>query len=155
MIALLLLALNLLAALFKSKSGLEAENAALRQQLIVLRRKVKGRIQLNRSDRLFFVQLCVRFDGRMVTYGFGELDTLVPAYPATIHKTQGSEYAAAVIPVMTQHYTMLQRNLLYTGVTRGKRLDVLVGQKKAVAIAVRNVSERRRWSRLKEWLSPL
>ena len=58
-----------------------------------------------------------------------------------------------VIPVMTQHYAMLQRNLLYTGVTRGKRLVVLVGQKKAVAIAVRNVSGRRRWSKLAEWLS--
>jgi hypothetical protein len=89
-----------------------------------------------------------------VTYGFGELDTLVPAYAATIHKSQGSEYPAVVIPVMTQHYTMLQRNLLYTGVTRGKRLVVLVGQKKAVAIAVRSVSGRRRWSKLREWLKP-
>ena len=97
-------------------------------------------------------ELKARFDGRVVTYGFGELDTLVPAYAATIHKSQGSEYPAVVIPVMTQHYTMLQRNLLYTGVTRGKRLLVLVGQKKAVAIAVRNVSGRRRWSKLKEWL---
>jgi exodeoxyribonuclease V alpha subunit len=97
-------------------------------------------------------ELTARFDGRSITYGFGELDTLIPAYAATIHKSQGSEYPAVVIPVMTQHYTMLQRNLLYTGVTRGKRLVVLVGQKKAVAIAVRNVSGRRRWSRLHEWL---
>jgi exodeoxyribonuclease V alpha subunit len=82
-------------------------------------------------------ELTARFDGRSVTYGFGELDTLVPAYAATIHKSQGSEYPAVVIPVMTQHYTMLQRNLLYTGVTRGKGLVVLVGQRKAVAIAVR------------------
>ena len=82
-------------------------------------------------------ELIASFDGRPVTYGFGELDTLVPAYAATIHKSQGSEYPAVVIPVMTQHYTMLQRNLLYTGVTRGKRLAVLVGHKKAVAIAVR------------------
>jgi exodeoxyribonuclease V alpha subunit len=87
-----------------------------------------------------------------VTYGFGELDTLVPAYAATIHKSQGSEYPAVVIPVLTQHYAMLQRNLLYTGVTRGKRLVVLVGQKKAIAIAVRNVSGRRRWSKLHERL---
>ena len=65
---------------------------------------------------------------------------------------EGSEYPAVVIPVMTQHYTMLQRNLLYTGVTRGKRLVVLVGQKKAVAIAVKNISGRRRWSKLKERL---
>ncbi len=97
-------------------------------------------------------ELTASFDGRSVTYGFGELDTLVPAYAATIHKSQGSEYPAVVIPVMTQHYTMLQRNLLYTGVTRGKRLVVLVGQKKAVAIAVRSVSGRRRWSKLCEWL---
>src|SRR5208283_3258962 len=67
-------------------------------------------------------ELTASFDGREVSYGFGELDTLVPAYAATIHKSQGSEYPAVVIPVMTQHYTMLQRNLLYTGVTRGKRL---------------------------------
>jgi exodeoxyribonuclease V alpha subunit len=98
-------------------------------------------------------ELSVTFDGRSVSYGFGELDTLMPAYAASIHKSQGSEYPAVVIPVMTQHYAMLQRNLLYTGVTRGKRLVVLVGQKKAVAIAVRNVSSRRRWSKLAEWLS--
>jgi exodeoxyribonuclease V alpha subunit len=98
-------------------------------------------------------ELSVSFDGRSVTYGFGELDTLVPGYAASIHKSQGSEYPAVVIPVMTQHYAMLQRNLLYTGVTRGKRLVVLVGQKKAVAIAVRNISGRRRWSKLAEWLS--
>jgi len=97
-------------------------------------------------------ELTATFDGRLVAYGFGELDTLVPAYAATIHKSQGSEYPAVVIPVMTQHYAMLQRNLLYTGVTRGKKLVVLVGQKKAVAIAVRNVSGRRRCSKLREWL---
>ena len=97
-------------------------------------------------------ELTANFDGRSVTYGFGGLDALVPAYAATIHKSHGSEYPAVVIPVMTQHHTMLQRNLLYTGVTRGKRLVVLVGQKKAVAIAVRSVSGRRRWSKLREWL---
>ncbi|HEY1851134.1 MAG TPA: ATP-dependent RecD-like DNA helicase [Candidatus Binataceae bacterium] len=98
-------------------------------------------------------EIVASFDGRSVTYGFGELDMLVPAYAATIHKSQGSEYPAVIIPMLTQHYAMLQRNLLYTGVTRGKRLVVLVGQKKAVAIAVRNVSGRRRWSKLAEWLS--
>src|SRR5205807_4108234 len=91
-------------------------------------------------------ELVVDFDDRPITYGFGELDTLVPAYATTIHKSQGSEYPAVVIPVLTQHYPMLQRNLLYTGITRGKRLVVLVGQKKAIAIAVRNTSGRRRWS---------
>ena len=99
-------------------------------------------------------ELTAGFDGRSVAYGFGELDVLVPAYAVTIHKSQGSEYPAAVIPMLTQHYAMLQRNLLYTGITRGKRLVVLVGQRKAVAIAVKNVSGRRRWSKLNEWLSP-
>lgn len=98
-------------------------------------------------------ELAASFDGRRVVYGFGELDTLVPSYAITIHKSQGSEYPAVVIPLLTQHYPMLQRNLLYTGLTRGKRLVVLVGQKKAVAIAVRSVSGRRRWSKLHEWLS--
>ena len=98
-------------------------------------------------------ELIVNFDGRLVVYGFGELDTLVPAYATTIHKSQGSEYPAVVIPVLMQHYMMLQRNLLYTGVTRGKKLVVFVGQKKAIALAVRNASSRRRWSKLNEWLS--
>jgi exodeoxyribonuclease V alpha subunit len=98
-------------------------------------------------------ELTATFDGRAVTYGLGELDTLVPAYAATIHKSQGSEYPAVVIPLLTQHYPMLQRNLLYTGITRGKRLVVLVGQKKAVAMAVRSVTGRRRWSRLRDWLA--
>jgi UvrD-like helicase C-terminal domain len=82
---------------------------------------------------------------------------LVPAYAVTIHKSQASEYPAVVIPVMTQHYAMLQRNLFYTGITRGKKLVVSIGQKKAVAIvaiAVRNVSGWRRWSKLSEWLPP-
>ena len=98
-------------------------------------------------------ELTARFEGRDLLYGFGELDTLAPAYAATVHKSQGSEYPAVVIPVLTQHYAMLRRNLLYTGVTRGKKLVVLVGQKKAVAIAVRNASGRRRWSKLDEWLA--
>ncbi|MBL3673964.1 ATP-dependent RecD-like DNA helicase [Paracoccus sp. KCTC 42845] len=98
-------------------------------------------------------EVAVDFDGRTVVFAFGELDTLVPAYAATIHKSQGSEYPAVVIPVMTQHYTMLQRNLLYTGVTRGRKLVVLVGQKRAVTIAVKNAWGRRRWSKLDEWLT--
>jgi exodeoxyribonuclease V alpha subunit len=98
-------------------------------------------------------ELTVSFDGRSVSDGFGELDRLVLSYAITIHKSQGSEYPAVVIPVLTQHYPMLQRNLLYTGLTRGKRLVVLVGQRKAIAIAVRCVSGRRRWSKLNEWLS--
>ena len=99
-------------------------------------------------------EVAARFDDRIATYGFGELDALVPAYATTIHKSQGSEYPAVVIPLMTQHYVMLQRNLLYTGVTRGKRLVVLVGQRKAVAIAVKAATGRRRWSKLREWMAP-
>jgi exodeoxyribonuclease V alpha subunit len=97
-------------------------------------------------------ELKARFDNRLVTYGFGELDALVLAYATTVHKSQGSEYPAVVVPVLTQHYPMLQRNLLYTGITRGRRLVVLVGQRKAVGIAVRNVIGRRRWSKLRDWL---
>ena len=98
-------------------------------------------------------ELVADFDGRNVTYGFGELDELVLAYATTIHKSQGSEYPAVVIPLTTQHYPMLQRNLVYTGVTRGKRLVVLVGQRKALAIAVKGAQTRRRWSKLREWLA--
>ena len=98
-------------------------------------------------------ELHADFDGREVTYGFGELDELVLAYATTIHKSQGSEYPAVVIPLTIQHYPMLQRNLVYTGVTRGKRLVVLVGQRKALAIAVKGAQARRRWSKLSEWLA--
>ena len=97
-------------------------------------------------------ELVADFDGREVSYGFGELDELVLAYATTIHKSQGSEYPAVVIPLSTQHYPMLQRNLVYTGVTRGKRLVVLVGQRKALAIAVKGTRTRRRWSKLRDWL---
>jgi exodeoxyribonuclease V alpha subunit len=97
-------------------------------------------------------ELVVDFEGREVAYGFGELDELVLAYATTVHKSQGSEYPAVVVPLTTQHFPMLQRNLVYTGVTRGKRLVVLVGQKRALAIAVRGQQTRRRWSKLKEWL---
>jgi exodeoxyribonuclease V alpha subunit len=97
-------------------------------------------------------ELAVDFEGREVVYGVGELDELVLAYATTIHKSQGSEYAAVVIPLTTQHYTMLQRKLIYTGVTRGKRLVVVVGQRQALAIAVKGSQTRRRWSKLGEWL---
>jgi exodeoxyribonuclease V alpha subunit len=97
-------------------------------------------------------EVLVEFDGRKIAYGLGELDELVLAYATTIHKSQGSEYPAVVIPLTTQHYPMLRRNLLYTGVTRGKRLVVIVGQRRAIGIAVRGGQSLRRWSKLKEWL---
>jgi exodeoxyribonuclease V alpha subunit len=98
-------------------------------------------------------EIVIDFDGRSVSFLFGELDQVVLAYATTIHKSQGSEYPVVVIPVLTQHYAMLQRNLLYTGVTRGKRLVIILGQKKAIAMAVKNTSGRRRWSKLRDWLA--
>jgi exodeoxyribonuclease V alpha subunit len=97
-------------------------------------------------------ELAVTFDGRAVTYPFGELDELVLCYATTIHKSQGSEYPVVVIPISTQHYLMLKRNLIYTGITRGKKLVVLVGQKRALAMAVKGQQMERRWSKLKERL---
>jgi exodeoxyribonuclease V alpha subunit len=97
--------------------------------------------------------LVVDFDGRAVSYPFAELDNLTLAYASTIHKSQGSEYPAVVITLATQHYRMLARNLLYTAVTRGKRLVVIVGQKRALAIAVKNGTQGRRWTKLGEWLA--
>jgi exodeoxyribonuclease V alpha subunit len=97
--------------------------------------------------------LIADFDGREMEYSFGELDALVPAYATTIHKSQGSEYPAVVITLAKQHYTMLARNLVYTAVTRGKSLVVIVGQRKALAIAVRSHGSRRRWTKLREWLA--
>ena len=90
----------------------------------------------------------VAYDCRLVTYNLADLDALVPAYAVTIHKSQGSEYPVVVIPILTQHYAMLRRNLLYTGITRGRQLVVLVGQHKAIAIAVRDSAGGHRWTRL-------
>jgi exodeoxyribonuclease V alpha subunit len=98
-------------------------------------------------------EVVVDFDGRPVTYSFGELDEVALCYATTIHKSQGSEYPCVVIPIMMQHYMMLARNLLYTGITRGKRLVILVGQKKAIGMAVRGVKDRQRWSKLRERLA--
>lgn len=98
-------------------------------------------------------EMTVDIDGRSVTFDFGDLDRLTLAYATTVHKAQGSEYPAVVIPVTTQHYPMLQRHLLYTGVTRGKRLVVLVGQRRALGIAVNGSLSKRRWSQLATLLS--
>ncbi|MEZ4768738.1 MAG: ATP-dependent RecD-like DNA helicase [Caldilineales bacterium] len=98
--------------------------------------------------------LTVRIDERIVAYDFLELDELVHAYAVSVHKSQGSEFPAVIMPVMTQHYMMLQRNLLYTGVTRAKRLVVLVGTPRAVAIAVNNNRIADRYTGLSERLRP-
>jgi len=97
---------------------------------------------------LFERALTVKFEQREVAYDFGELDELSLAYAITIHKSQGSEFRVVVIPLATQHYLLLQRNLVYTAVTRGKQLVVLVGQSKALAMAVRNHQMRARFSGL-------
>jgi exodeoxyribonuclease V alpha subunit len=103
-------------------------------------------------------ELTVRYDSREVSYDFGELDELSLAYALSIHKSQGSEYPAVVIPLHTQHYVMLQRNLLYTGITRGKKLVVLVGSRKALSLAVQRRDTTRRYSalrwRLQGWTVP-
>ena len=95
-------------------------------------------------------ELTVNFEGRDVTYDATELDELVLAYACTIHKSQGSEYPIVVMPFMMTHYIMLQRNLLYTGVTRAKKILVLVGEKKAVSMAINNNKAVGRNTRLKE-----
>ncbi len=93
-------------------------------------------------------EVTVTYDQRPVVYEFGELDEISLAYAITIHKSQGSEFPAVVLPLATQHYLLLQRNLLYTGVTRGKRLVVLIGQEKALSLAVRNHETQHRYSGL-------
>jgi len=93
-------------------------------------------------------ELSIRFDDRLVQYEFGELDEVSLAYAVTIHKSQGSEFPAVVIPVAMQHYMLLQRNLIYTGITRARRLLIVVGQRKALGLAVRNEQSRRRYSGL-------
>ena len=94
----------------------------------------------------------VIMDDREVIYDYSDLDELVHAYAVSVHKAQGSEYPAVVIPILTQHYVLLQRNLLYTGVTRGKKLVVIVGTKKAMAIAVKNNKTEKRYTLLKQRL---
>ncbi len=100
-------------------------------------------------------ELSIRFDDRLVPYEFGELDEVSLAYAVTIHKAQGSEFPAVVIPVAMQHFMLLQRNLIYTGITRAKRLLVMVGQRKALGIAVRNDQSHNRYSGLLSRLNPV
>ena len=107
--------------------------------------------RVDMEDRTLFV--C--FDGRTVEYDVSELDELTLAYATTIHKSQGSEYPIVVMPVLMTHYVMLQRNLIYTGITRAKKICVLVGTKKALSFAIRNLSVLKRNTKLKERLSAL
>jgi exodeoxyribonuclease V alpha subunit len=97
----------------------------------------------------------VDFEGRSVGYNFSETDELILAYAVSVHKSQGSEYPAVVVPIMTQHFPLLQRNLLYTAITRGKKMVVLIGSRKAVAIALRNDKPRLRASRLAQRIADM
>ncbi|MDA8324828.1 MAG: ATP-binding domain-containing protein [Nitrospiraceae bacterium] len=108
-----------------------------------------GRIvKIDREEQ----EVVVNYDGKTIRYEYPELDEIVLAYAVSVHKSQGSEYPVVVMPVLTQHYILLQRNLLYTGITRGKRLVVLVGTRKAVAIAIRNNKPQKRNTLLRERL---
>ena len=94
-------------------------------------------------------EVTISFDGRTVAYDYPDLDEIVLAYAVSVHKSQGSEYPAVVIPILTQHYMLLQRNLIYTGVTRGKKLVVIIGTKKALAIGVKNNKTAKRYTYLR------
>ncbi|HEV2600856.1 MAG TPA: ATP-dependent RecD-like DNA helicase [Candidatus Babeliales bacterium] len=107
---------------------------------------------INTEDRIVFVA----YDQRVIEYEFSELDELVLAYAITIHKSQGSEYSAVIIPIFMQHFMMLQRNLIYTAVTRAKKLCIFIGQAKALAVAIKNSKGVERKTFLYEFLtSPL
>ena len=97
-------------------------------------------------------EVIVNFDGKPVSYNFTDLDEIILAYAVSVHKSQGSEYPVVVMPLLTQHYLLLQRNLLYTAITRGKKLVVIIGTKKALGIAIRNNKQQLRYTRLKERL---
>jgi len=98
-------------------------------------------------------ELTIEFDGRLVPYDYSDLDEVILAYAISVHKSQGSEYPVVILPVTTQHYMLLQRNLIYTGITRAKKLVVLIGTKKALAIAIRNNKPQQRYTLLSERLA--
>jgi exodeoxyribonuclease V alpha subunit len=97
-------------------------------------------------------EITISFDGRDIPYAYTDLDEIVLAYAVSVHKSQGSEYPAVVMPILTQHYVLLQRNLVYTAVTRGRQLVVMVGTMKALAIGVNNDKTRKRYTGLRHRL---
>ena len=94
-------------------------------------------------------EILISFDGRHIPYDFTELDEVVLAYAISVHKSQGSEYQAIILPILTQHYMLLQRNLIYTGVTRGRKLVVIIGTKRALAVGIKNDKTQRRYTHLR------
>ena len=99
-------------------------------------------------------EVIIVFDSREVVYDYPDLDEIVLAYAVSVHKSQGSEYPAVIIPILTQHYVLLQRNLIYTAVTRGRELVVMVGTKKALAIGIKNQKTQKRYTYLRQRLEP-
>jgi exodeoxyribonuclease V alpha subunit len=97
-------------------------------------------------------EVVIDFDGRLINYEYSDLDEVMLAYAISVHKSQGSEYSVVVMPVSTQHYLLLQRNLLYTAITRARRLVVLIGTKKALTIAIRNNKQQLRYTYLAQRL---
>ena len=97
-------------------------------------------------------ELVIDMEGKIVTYDFSDLDEITLAYAISVHKSQGSEYPVVVLPMLTHHYMMLQRNLFYTAITRAKKMVVIVGTRKAMAIAVKNDKIAQRWTALQERL---
>jgi exodeoxyribonuclease V alpha subunit len=110
-----------------------------------------GRISAIESEER---RITACFDNRQVVYDISELDEMVLAYAVSVHKSQGSEYPVVILPILTQHYILLQRNLIYTAVTRGRHLVVMVGSRKALAIGVSNNQIQQRHARLRYRLSP-
>ena len=100
--------------------------------------------QIVSEDKQFFI----RFEKKVVQYEYSEAEEIVHSYAVTIHKSQGSEFPVVIMPILNQHFIMLQRNLIYTGMTRAKKLLILIGSKKAVSIAVNNYKQEIRYSML-------
>jgi exodeoxyribonuclease V alpha subunit len=98
-------------------------------------------------------EVIIQYDGREVTYDYADLNEIALAFAKSIHKSQGSEYPVVILPLYTQHYMMLSRNLLYTGLTRAKKLAIIVGSKKAIAMAVRSVNQKERYTQLQQRLT--
>jgi exodeoxyribonuclease V alpha subunit len=102
-----------------------------------------GRIKRINTEEQY---VTIIFDGRHIDYEYSDLDEIVLAYAISVHKSQGSEYPAVIIPILTQHYILLQRNLIYTAVTRGQRLVIIVGTRNALAIGINNDKTQKRFT---------
>jgi exodeoxyribonuclease V alpha subunit len=98
-------------------------------------------------------ELTIRFDNRDVTYDYADLNEVALAWSITIHKSQGSEYPVVLLPIYMTHYVMLSRNLIYTGLTRAKKLAIVIGEHKAIGMAVKQINQQQRYTRLRERLA--